>query len=482
MEKQVGGVTKKGASKTKIVWTLGPASRFVETIEKLLKAGMNVARFNFSHGSHADHQETLDNLRTAMHNTGILCAVMLDTKGPEIQTGLLKEEKRDSNIIFMSYKKLAKDLNPGDVIPLTVLSCDKNQGLVRFRCENSTVLGERENVKIPTEIVIDLPTTLTEKDKEDILQWGVPNKVDIIALSSVRRGSDLVYIRKLLGRHARSIMLMSKIETQEGYANVHEILKKTDALMVARGNLGMEMSTLEIDRAQKRMIRKANALEKAIVTAIQMTHTLEPMATSPPQATDDVTNAATDDVTNAVHDGTDCVMLSGVTEAGADPESTVQTISRICKEAENSVDYEALQKQILRTVPKLLTQIESTAISLVRTMIRTFQAKAIVVVTKSGYEAELVAKYRPSIPIVSVVDPEAAAHVASRCLVYRGVIPVMWAGASKSTEEMTRFGVEVAKKEEMCKDEDDVVLALQMMGLMGRCPVVLPLFADFESD
>ncbi|KAL0459854.1 UNVERIFIED_CONTAM: Pyruvate kinase, cytosolic isozyme [Sesamum latifolium] len=183
--------------KTKIVCTLGPASRSVPMVEKLLRAGMNVARFNFSHGSHEYHQETLDNLRKAMDNTGILCAVMLDTKGPEIRTGFLKDGKPvqlkqgqeitistdysikgDENTICMSYKKLALDVMPGSVIlcadgtiSFTVLACDKEKGLVRCRCENTAVLGERKNVNLPG-VVVDLPT-LTDKDKEDILKWGV---------------------------------------------------------------------------------------------------------------------------------------------------------------------------------------------------------------------------------------------------------------------------------------------------------------------
>uniref|UniRef100_A0A1J3DDU0 Pyruvate kinase n=1 Tax=Noccaea caerulescens TaxID=107243 RepID=A0A1J3DDU0_NOCCA len=475
MEKLVGGVTKNGASKTKIVWTLGPASRSVETIEKLLKAGMNVARFNFSHGSHAYHQETLDNLRTAMHKTGILCAVMLDTKGPEIRTGLLKEGKRDSNIISMGYKKLAKDLKPGDAISLTVLSCDEDLGLVRCRCENSGV--------------VDLPKTLTQKDKEDILQWGIPNKIDIIALSSVRRGSDLDEVRKLLGVHRKRIMLMSKIENEEGYANVPEIVKKSDALMVVRGSLGMEMSTSKIDRAQRRMIWKAMKHAKPIVTAIQMPPTLESMSmtTPPPPDGDDVTNAAAlastsdplvipveEELTKAVRNYTDCVMLSGVT---ADPETTVQTMSRICKEAENSIDYKALHQKIF---PKGLPPYERMAASLVGSTIRLADAKAVVVVTKSGYKAEAVAKYRPSVPILSVVDlsfPESAARVACRGLVYRGIIPVVGAGHLYTVHDKTQFGIEFAKKEGICK-VGDLVLALVMSG--GPAPITIPLMVFDE--
>ncbi|KAK4409266.1 Pyruvate kinase, cytosolic isozyme, partial [Sesamum angolense] len=261
--------------KTKIVCTLGPASRSVPMVEKLLRAGMNVARFNFSHGSHEYHQETLDNLRKAMDNTGILCAVMLDTKGPEIRTGFLKDGKPvllkqgqeitistdysikgDENTICMSYKKLALDVMPGSVIlcadgtiSFTVLACDKEKGLVRCRCENTAVLGERKNVNLPG-VVVDLPT-LTDKDKEDILKWGVPNKIDMIALSFVRKGSDLVEVRKLLGEHAKSILLMSKVENQEGVANFDEILANSDAFMVARGDLGMEIPIEKIFLAQR---------------------------------------------------------------------------------------------------------------------------------------------------------------------------------------------------------------------------------------
>ncbi|XVE92995.1 hypothetical protein REPUB_Repub01dG0151800 [Reevesia pubescens] len=230
--------------KTKIVCTLGPASRSVPMIEKLLRAGMNVARFNFSHGSHEYHQETLNNLRTAMQSTGILSAVMLDTKGPEIRTGFLKDGKP-------VQLKEGQEITPGNTIlcadgtiTLTVLSCDPAGGTVRCRCENTAMLGERKNVNLPG-IVVDLPT-LTEKDIEDILGWGVPNNIDVIALSFVRKGSDLVNVRKVLGPHAKQIQLMSKVENQEGVINFDEILHETDAFMVARGDLGMEIPVEKI--------------------------------------------------------------------------------------------------------------------------------------------------------------------------------------------------------------------------------------------
>nr|VDD57609.1 unnamed protein product [Brassica oleracea] len=431
-EKLLGGQTRNGASKTKIVCTLGPASRSVEMIEKLLRAGMN---------------ETLDNLRTAMQNTGILCAVMLDTKGPEIRTGFLKEGKPieliqgqeitisidytikgDSNVISMSYKKLAEDVKPGDVIlcsdgtiSLTVLSCDTYLGLVRCRCENSAVLGDQG---------VDLPT-LTEKDKEDILQWGVPNKINIIALSFVRKGSDLDEVRELLRVHAKSIMLMSKVENQGGVANGDEIMEKTDAFMVARGDLGMEIPTWKIFRAQKKMTEnffffffqkkkkmteKANALGKPIVTATQM---LESMTKAPRP-------------TRAENNVDDLQRGGGVSRlrsrAQEDQRSRCATVvhnrERSCfsffdgVEAEREGDRGGHQGWI-----------HGGACGQV-------QAE------RSDSDGG-----RPG--GTSRATARAAASVASHGLVYRGIVPVVATGAS--TEEKVRFEVEVAKKKEICK-------------------------------
>lgn len=474
--------------KTKIVCTLGPASRSVEMIEKLLKAGMNVARFNFSHGTHQYHQETLDNLRTAMQNTGILCAVMLDTKGPEIRTGLLKDGKPiqlkqgqeitistdytirgDENMISMSYKKLVEDLEPNSVIlcsdgtiTLTVLDCDKKQGLVRCRCENTAVLGEKKNVNLPG-VIVDLPT-LTEKDKEDILGWGVPNKIDIIALSFVRKGSDLVAVRKLLGEHAKSIMLMSKVENQEGVANFDEILANSDAFMVARGDLGMEIPIEKIFLAQKVMIHKCNIQGKPVVTATQM---LESMIKSPRP-----TRAEATDVANAVIDGTDCVMLSGETAAGAYPEIAVQTMAKICMEAENSLNYHEVFKRTMENAPVPMSPLESLACAAVQTA-SSSKAALIIVLTRGGTTAKLVSKYRPSMPILSVVVPEIRTDSldwscsnespAMHGLVFRGVVPVLSSASTRashteSTKEALDFSIQYAKSKQLCKPGETAVV------------------------
>ncbi|KAE8657980.1 Pyruvate kinase, cytosolic isozyme [Hibiscus syriacus] len=496
MNNNHGGVSfeTEKKPKTKIVCTLGPASRSVPMIEKLLRAGMNVARFNFSHGSHEYHQETLDNLRAAMLNTGILCAVMLDTKacGPEIRTGFLKDGKiqlkqgqeitvttdytikGDEKLISMSYKKLAEDVKPGMVIlcadgtiSFTVLSCDKEKGLVHCRCENSAMLGERKNVNLPG-VVVDLPT-LTEKDKEDILQWGVPNQIDMIALSFVRKGSDLVEVRKLLGKHAKNILLMSKVENQEGVANFDDILANSDAFMVARGDLGMEIPIEKIFLAQKVMVYKCNIQGKPVVTATQM---LESMIKSPRP-----TRAEATDVANAVLDGTDCVMLSGETAAGAYPELAVRTMAKICVEAESTLDYGDVFKRIMEHSPMPMSPLESLASSAVRSA-NSAKAALILVLTRGGSTAKLVAKYRPGMPILSVAVPEIMTDSfdwscsneapARHSLVYRGLIPVLYAGSAKAsheetTEEALEFAVQHAKAKGLCCQGDSIV-ALHRIG------------------
>ncbi|KAI5073292.1 hypothetical protein GOP47_0011305 [Adiantum capillus-veneris] len=483
-----------GYPKTKIVCTLGPKSRDVPIIERLLRAGMSVARFNFSHGSHEYHQETLDNLRIAQHNTQIMCAVMLDTKGPEIRTGFLEDGKPvqlvegqeltistdyslkgNSKMISMSYKKLAQDMEPGSTIlcsdgtiTFTVLSTDTEAGTVIVKCENTAVLGERKNVNLPG-VVVDLPT-LTEKDVDDIIIWGVPNKIDIIALSFVRKGSDLVNVRNLLGKNAKSIYLMSKIENQEGLVNFDEILRESNAIMVARGDLGMEIPVEKIFLAQKMMIYKCNAAGKPVVTATQM---LESMIKYPRP-----TRAEATDVANAVLDGTDAVMLSGESAAGAYPELAVKTMASICLEAEWSLDYNAIFKEVMKSVPLPMSPLESLASSAVRTANKV-KAALIVVLTRGGTTAKLVAKYRPSVPILMVAVPELTTDnlswscseesPAKHSLVYRGMLPILAEGSARATDSeftdaILESALRAATAKKLCK-VGDAVVAIHRIGI-----------------
>ena len=269
----------------------------------MLKKGMNIARFNFSHGDHEYHKGTLDNLRIASKNLGIRCGVLLDTKGPEIRTGMLDhgepvflekdseitlttdyDIKGNKNLIAVSYSSLAKDVAPGSQIlcadgsiTFTVLSCNVDAGTVQVRAENSAKLGERKNMNLPG-VNVDLPT-ITEKDRDDILNWGVKNKVDFIAASFVRKGSDIEHIREVLGPASKDIFIISKVENMEGLDNFSDIVEKSDGVMVARGDLGMEIRMEQIFLAQKRMIKRCNEAGKFVVTATQM---LESMTGAPP--------------------------------------------------------------------------------------------------------------------------------------------------------------------------------------------------------
>ncbi|CAM6103922.1 unnamed protein product [Calypogeia fissa] len=485
---------KTRLQKTKIICTLGPKSREVEILEKMLMAGMNVARFNFSHGSHEYHKETLDNLRTAMANTKILCAVLLDTKGPEIRTGMLKdgkpvqivkdkeitlmtdyETKGDENTIAISYQKLAEHVKPGNLIlmadgsiTLSVVSCDVAGGKVVVRCANDAMLGERKNVNLPG-VVVDLPT-VTKKDEEDILLWGVPNRIDFIAASFVRKGSDILKIRELLGPvHSKTIQIISKVENQEGLVNFDDILKETDGVMVARGDLGMEIPIEKIFLAQKMMIFKCNAAGKPVVTATQM---LESMIKSPRP-----TRAEATDVANAVLDGTDAVMLSGETAAGSWPEQAVKIMAAICREAEASLDYDAIFKSVMKSAPLPMTPLESLASSAVRTSNKV-RATLIIVLTRGGSTAKLVAKYRPSVPILSVAVPVMTTDSltwelsdespARHSLVCRGLIPLLAEGAAKATDsdttdEILNAAISYALKAGLCQ-HGDAIVALHRIG------------------
>ncbi|KAJ6986414.1 pyruvate kinase [Populus alba x Populus x berolinensis] len=466
-----------------------PSSRSVPMLEKLLRAGMNVARFNFSHGTHEYHQETLNNLRIAMQNTNILAAVMLDTKGPEIRTGFLKDGnpiqlkegqeitittdysiKGDTDMISMSYKKLPVDIKPRNTIlcadgtiTLTVLSCDPQAGTVRCRCENTAMLGERKNVNLPG-VVVDLPT-LTEKDKEDILGWGVPNNIDMIALSFVRKGSDLVNVRKVLGPHAKHIQLMSKVENQEGVINFDEILRETDSFMVARGDLGMEIPVEKIFLAQKMMIYKCNIVGKPVVTATQM---LESMIKSPRP-----TRAEATDVANAVLDGTDCVMLSGESAAGAYPELAVKTMRRICIEAESSLDYAAIFKEMIRSTSTSYEPIGEPCI--------------LGCAYRQQSQSKAHCGYRPAVPILSVVVPVLTTDSfdwtcsdetpARHSLIYRGLIPLLAEGSAKatdaeSTEVILEAALKSATKRGLCK-LGDAVVALHRIGAASVIKICL---------
>merc|ERR1719230_456568 len=317
---------------------------------------MNIARLNFSHGDHKMHGETVAKIREAGKKfPDKHIAIMLDTKGPEIRSGFFKEEckgkvkleagqdlklttdydfKGDSTCIACSYKKLPTSVSPGNQVlmadgsvVLEVKECGAD--FVICKVLNNATIGERKNMNLPG-VHVDLPV-LGEKDKDDILNFGIPQGVNYIAASFVQSGQDVDDIRELLGRRGRHIKIISKIENEAGLRNFDEILAKTDGIMVARGDLGMEIPTEKVFLAQKTMIGKCNVAGKLVVTATQM---LESMTGNPRP-----TRAEASDVANAVLDGSDVVMLSGETAGGAFPVNAVATMRRICETAEQAISY-----------------------------------------------------------------------------------------------------------------------------------------------
>ena len=356
-------------------------------------------------------------MRKACANTGIRCGILLDTKGPEIRTGMLAgggpvllekdseitlttdyEVKGDEKLVAVSYASLAKDVSPGSQIlcadgsiTFTVLSCDVKAGTVKVRCENSAKLGERKNMNLPG-VNVDLPT-ITEKDRNDLLNWGVKNRVDFIAASFVRKGSDLDYIRKVLGNAAKDIHIISKVENMEGLNNFNDIVAASDGVMVARGDLGMEIHMEQIFLAQKRMIKRCNEAGKFVVTATQM---LESMTGAPRP-----TRAEATDVANSVLDGTDCVMLSGETAAGSYPVEAIKVMSDICNEAEAYVDNYAVFKNLMEHQAIPMGTQESVASSAVRSAHKV-SATLLICLAESGSTAQLIAKYRPACPVMSL--------------------------------------------------------------------------------
>mmetsp|Transcript_15324 Transcript_15324/g.20478 ORF Transcript_15324/g.20478 Transcript_15324/m.20478 type:complete len:511 (+) Transcript_15324:65-1597(+) len=459
---------------TKIVCTLGPACWKVEQLEDLIEAGLSVARFNFSHGDHDGHKACLDRLRTAAKNKGKHVAVMLDTKGPEIRSGFFANDankvslskgetltlttdydyKGDKHKIACSYPSLATSVTTGQSIlvadgslVLTVLSCDVDAGEVQCRVENNCQIGERKNMNLPG-VVVDLPT-LTEKDIDDIQNWGCKHGVDFIAASFVRKASDVHKIREVLGEENSHIKVICKIENLEGLENYSEILAATDCIMVARGDLGMEIPPEKVFLAQKMMIREANIAGKPVVTATQM---LESMITNPRP-----TRAECSDVANAVLDGTDCVMLSGETANGEHPVAAVTIMARTCCEAESAVNfdslYQAVRNSTLNRYGHLSTS-ESIASSAVKTAID-INAKAIIVCSESGATARQVAKFRPGMPVTVLTTNESAAR---QCYgVVKGCRARLF-NSLEDTDYIVNETITQYKKEGVCHAGDPIVV------------------------
>ncbi|OQR90815.1 pyruvate kinase [Achlya hypogyna] len=456
--------------KTKIICAIGPACWSVEMLGKLLDAGMNVARFNFSHGDHALHSQSVANLREAIAaRPGCHCAVLLDTKGPEIRTGLLEDHAPvhlaagqelvlvadeafvgNSRAIGCNYAHLATSVSPGSTIlcddgglTLTVLACNGNQ--VRTRVLNNYVLDERKNMNLPG-AALQIPG-ITEKDVHDLQQFAIPQHVDIVSGSFVRSAANVRALRACLGEAGKHIRVHAKIESLEALRNIDEIIAEADGVHVSRGDLGMELAPEQVFMAQKMIIRKANLANKPVVTSTQM---LQSMTKCPTPSRAECT-----DVANAVIDGSDCIMLSGETAKGQYPVEAVATMARICIEAEGSLNYPSLYTHLRDATVKPIPICEAVAASAVETAID-IQAKLIVALTDSGYSAKCIAKYRPEARVLAVTArPVVARQLAG---LSRGLTCLRVASMAGSDDQLIDVAIEHAKQQRWIANHDIVVV------------------------
>ena len=467
----------KGIKRTKIVCTLGPASEKEEILTELVENGLNVCRFNFSHGSHEEHKSRLDMAKKVREKLNQPVAILLDTKGPEIRTGnfdapeVLLEEGQTFTVTMkdvlgtkemctVSYKSLANDVVPGDTILI-------DDGLVGLRVneingddivctvENSGIVKNHKGVNVPG-VKINLPA-ITEKDISDI-EFGISQGIDYIAASFVRKASDVLAIREILERNnATDIQIISKIENQEGVDNLDEILKVSDGIMVARGDLGVEIPTEDIPVVQKMMIKKCNELAKPVITATQM---LDSMMRNPRPTRAEVT-----DVANAIYDGTDAIMLSGETAAGKYPVESVKIMATIAKRTEQTLDYNNLLNQNAKNNSTVTDAIShatcSTAVDL--------DASAIITSTSSGHTARMVSKFRPKCPIVATTNDE---KVMRRLALTWGVYSIKSAD-SKNTDEVIENSIEAARSANYINNGELVVITAGVpVGISGTTNLI----------
>ncbi|CAH7690619.1 pyruvate kinase [Phakopsora pachyrhizi] len=450
----------KNLRKTAIIGTIGPKTNSPEMINNLRREGLNIVRMNFSHGSYEYHQSVIDNARAAEKaEPGRPLAIALDTKGPEIRTGLMADgadikisaghrmkftvdpayaEKCDDKYMYVDYTNLPNVVTPDK--PIFV-----DDGILTFK-----VLSSKKGVNLPGTDV-DLPA-LSEKDKND-LRFGVKNGVDMIFASFIRRAQDVLDIRETLGSDGKNILIIVKIENLQGCANFDEILAVTDGVMVARGDLGIEIPASQVFMAQKMMIAKCNLAGKPCICATQM---LESMTYNPRP-----TRAEVSDVANAVLDGADCVMLSGETAKGAYPELAVAMMAETCYLAESSISYSSLFNDLRMLQPKPTSTTETVAMAAVTASLEQ-SAGAIIVMSTSGNTARLVSKYRPACPIITLTRSE---QTARQIHLHRGCYPFYYPEARPNKPEgwqadvdnRIKFGLAKALELGIIREGDTIV-------------------------
>ena len=448
--------------KTKIVCTIGPASDTEEIITGLCKAGMNVARLNFSHNTHADQQKRIDLIKRVRTKLNLPIAIMLDTKGPEFRIKTFENKKivlndgdkftfttediiGNKNIVSVSYSKLTRELSSGDTILL-------NNGLLTFKVDdikganiNCTVinggeLSDRKSMSFPGKVMKQ--KYLSEQDEKDIA-FGVQNGVDYIACSFVSNKQDLIdvhnYLKKLDANH---IELIAKIENQSGFDNIEEICEECDGIMIARGDMGVEIPFEMLPSIQKKLITKCRLLGKRVITATEM---LESMITNPRP-----TRAEISDIANAVYDGTSAIMLSGETAAGKYPIESLKTMAKIAETTENNIHY---NKRFHNAEFKIKNSVDAISHSTCGMAID-LDAKAIVACSLSGMTARMVSRFRPTVAILGLTTDE---RTWRKLALSWGVIPAMCEKFT-STDVLFYTAKKIAEKELKLKTGDKIII------------------------
>ncbi len=449
--------------KTKIVCTMGPNTDNREIMKALALNGMDVARFNFSHGDHAEHKKRLEILESVREELGIPIAALLDTKGPEIRTGMLKDGKKvtlkEGNIYtlttdeiigdetrgYINYAGLTDDVKPGDriliddgLIELNVQEVNGHD--IVCRIENGGELGEKKGVNVPN-VRIKLPA-LTDKDKEDI-RFGVDAGFDFVAASFVRNADAIREIREILDKKGSSMQIIAKIENVEGIENIDSIIEASDGIMVARGDMGVEIPAEKVPHTQKMIIRKCNLACKVVITATQM---LDSMIRNPRP-----TRAEVSDVANAVYEGTDAVMLSGETAMGNYPIEAVRMMSQIAEESEKYLDYTFYQKR--KVSAENLKNISNTVCYSSVATASDLEAPVIVAPSVSGFTTRMLSKWRPK-ALIAGLSPSLTA--VRQMQLYWGVKP-FHAKRAESTDALIAGSVELLKEKDIVKSGETVV-------------------------
>ncbi len=472
--------------KTKIVCTLGPASAKESVIEKMLENGMNVARLNFSHGTHEEHAKTIARFRRVRDRMKVPAAVLLDTKGPEIRVGTFggegkvtlvagnrfvltaREVEGDENCVSVTYSDLSRELKPGNRVLIddgrVVLEVEEvTETDTICRVLEGGVISNRKGVNVPY-IHLNMPF-LSERDEEDLL-FGIKHDVDFVAASFVRCAQDVISMRRFLDYHGgHKIRIIAKIENSEGVENFEEILKHSDGIMVARGDMGVEIAFERLPGIQKRFIRACYRSGKMVITATQMLESMIHSATP--------TRAEISDVANAVFDGTSAVMLSGETAMGIDPAHVVSVMARIVEQAE----HDALEQDAFGTMRYDYDAADTTgAVSdAAGILAKDLGAKAIITVTVSGLSARRASKFRPNVPIVAATPDKKTYH---QLALSWGVIPVL--ALPQATEEsLHRHALDCAKNAEVVSKGDQVVItAGAPLGMVGTTNVLKVMMVD----